>query len=111
MNKFFISVLLLTAISISSCTNDDSLAPASSPSPVRANGVQVSVNATIEGSQHIAKTHLAYDGDLEKYLYKFDGNETMAFFCGEESYKAGENPTVRFDNDGILENKKLVLKK
>lgn len=35
----------------------------------------------------------------------------LSLYESEEAYKAGENPTVRFDNDGILENKKLVLKK
>ena len=28
----------------------------------------------------------------------------------EEAFKSGKNPTVRFDNDGLLENKKLLLK-
>lgn len=35
----------------------------------------------------------------------------LALYESEEAYKAGKNPTVRFDNDGILENKKLLLKK
>lgn len=35
----------------------------------------------------------------------------LSLYESEEAYKAGKNPTVRFDNDGYLENKKLVLKK
>ena len=34
----------------------------------------------------------------------------LSIFESEEAFKAGKNPTVRFDNDGILENKKLLLK-
>ncbi len=35
----------------------------------------------------------------------------LSLYESEDAYKAGKNPTVRFDNDGYLENKKLVLKK
>lgn len=31
-------------------------------------------------------------------------------FESEEAYKSGKNPTVRFDNDGLQENNKLLLK-
>lgn len=34
----------------------------------------------------------------------------LSIYESEEAFKAGKNPTVRFDNDGILENKKLLLK-
>lgn len=34
----------------------------------------------------------------------------LSIYESEETFKAGKNPTVRFDNDGILENKKLLLK-
>ena len=34
----------------------------------------------------------------------------LSLYESEEAFKKGENPTVRFDNDGLLENKKLLLK-
>ena len=34
----------------------------------------------------------------------------ISLYESEEAYKGGKNPTVRFDNDGIMENKKLLLK-
>ena len=36
---------------------------------------------------------------------------TLSLYESEEAFKSGKNPTVRFDNDGIQENKKLMLKK
>ena len=35
----------------------------------------------------------------------------LSLYESEEDFKSGKNPTVRFDNDGLLENKKLLLKK
>lgn len=34
----------------------------------------------------------------------------LSLYESEEAFKSGKNPTVRFDNDGIQENKKLLLK-
>jgi hypothetical protein len=34
----------------------------------------------------------------------------LSLYESEDSFKKGQNPTVRFDNDGILENNKLLLK-
>ena len=34
----------------------------------------------------------------------------LSLYESEEAFKSGKNPTVRFDNDGLLENKKLLLK-
>jgi hypothetical protein len=34
----------------------------------------------------------------------------LSLYESEESYKSGKNPTVRFDNDGLQENNKLLLK-
>ncbi len=34
----------------------------------------------------------------------------LSLYESKEAYKNGKNPTVRFDNDGIQENKKLFLK-
>ena len=34
----------------------------------------------------------------------------LSLYESEEAFKSKKNPTVRFDNDGILENKKLLLK-
>ena len=36
---------------------------------------------------------------------------TLSLYESEDSFKSGENPTVRFDNEGLLESKKLMLKK
>lgn len=33
----------------------------------------------------------------------------LSLYESEDAYKEGKNPTVRFDNDGILDNKKLRL--
>lgn len=38
-------------------------------------------------------------------------NVALSMYESEEAYKAGKNPTVRFDNDGLQANNKLVLKK
>ncbi|SHL36467.1 hypothetical protein [Fibrobacter sp. UWEL] len=34
----------------------------------------------------------------------------LSIYENEEAYKSGKNPTVKFDNDGIMENNKLLLK-
>jgi Beta-galactosidase. len=34
----------------------------------------------------------------------------LSLYESEEAFKNGKNPTVRFDNDGLLENNKLMLK-
>lgn len=34
----------------------------------------------------------------------------LSLYENEESFKNGQNPTVRFDNEGLLKNKKLLLK-
>ena len=34
----------------------------------------------------------------------------LSLYESEEAYKSGKNPTVRFDNDGLQENNKLILK-
>jgi len=34
----------------------------------------------------------------------------LSLYESEESFKNGKNPTVRFDNDGLLQNGKLMLK-
>ena len=64
-----------------------------------------------------------HDGDTQKFsfVHTVSGRETnvaalpgvnvaLSLYESEEAYKAGKNPTVRFDNDGYLKNKKLVLK-
>ncbi len=35
----------------------------------------------------------------------------LSLYESEDDFKSGKNPTVRFDNDGILGNKKLLLRK
>lgn len=34
----------------------------------------------------------------------------LSLYESEESFKSGKNPTVRFDNDGLLQNGKLMLR-
>ena len=34
----------------------------------------------------------------------------LSLYESEDAYKSGKNPTVRFDNDGLQENNKLLLK-
>ena len=36
---------------------------------------------------------------------------TLSLYESEDAYKSGKNPTVRFDNDGLQENNKLLLHK
>ena len=59
------------------------------------------------------------DGSSQDFSFKAAGKANVAtqpgvsvalsLYESEESFKKGQNPTVRFDNDGILENKKLLL--
>ena len=64
------------------------------------------------------------DASSQKFLftYKAATGETsvakllgvtvaLSLYESEANFKNGKNPTVRFDNDGILENKKLMLKR
>ncbi len=63
------------------------------------------------------------DGDTRKFsfVYKVSGRETdvlglpgvnvaLSLYESEDAFRAGKNPTVRFDNDGYLKNKKLLLR-
>jgi hypothetical protein len=34
----------------------------------------------------------------------------LSLYESEDAFKSGKNPTVRFDNDGLLQNGKLLLK-
>ena len=64
------------------------------------------------------------DGSSQKFSFKYKvaiGEASVAKLPGvtvalslyesENDFKNGKNPTVRFDNDGIQENKKLLLKR
>ncbi|MCQ2975093.1 MAG: beta-galactosidase [Bacteroidales bacterium] len=48
--------------------------------------------------------------DQENIAIQQGVNVALSLYESEDAYKNGKNPTVRFDNDGILENKKLILK-
>ena len=60
------------------------------------------------------------DGSSQDFSFKAAGKANVAtqpgvsvalsLYESEESFKKGQNPTVRFDNEGLLENKKLLLK-
>lgn len=63
------------------------------------------------------------DGDLKKFSFSntvparqtnvavLPGvNIALSIYESEEAFKNGENPTVRFDNDGLQKNNKLLLK-
>ena len=61
------------------------------------------------------------DGSSQDFSFKAAGQANIAaqpgvsvalsLYESEESFKKGQDPTIRFDNDGLLENKKLLLKK
>ena len=63
------------------------------------------------------------DGSSQDFVftYKVDAGQAnvatqsgafvaLSLYESEESFKKGQNPTVRFDNDGLQENNKLLLK-
>ena len=60
------------------------------------------------------------DGSSQDFSFKAAGQANIAtqpgvsvalsLYESEEAFKKGQNPTVRFDNEGLLENKKLLLK-
>jgi hypothetical protein len=60
------------------------------------------------------------DGSSQDFSFKAVGEANVATQSGvsvalslyesEDAFKKGQNPTVRFDNEGLLENKKLLLK-
>ena len=64
------------------------------------------------------------DGSSQKFSFKYkvaagEANVVkqpgvmvaLSLYENENDFKNGKNPTVRFDNDGIQENKKLLLKR
>ena len=60
-------------------------------------------------SKDIAFMHVSPSG--ESHIVSQPGVRiALSLYESEEAFKNGKNPTVRFDNDGILENKKLLLK-
>lgn len=62
------------------------------------------------------------DGDVKEFSFTNSGaggdaiagrpgvGVALSIYESEEAYKSGKNPTVKFDNDGILGNNKLLLK-
>ena len=61
-------------------------------------------------SKDIAFMHVSPSG--EPHIATQPGVRiALSLYESEEAFKNKKNPTVRFDNDGILENKKLLLKK
>ena len=60
------------------------------------------------------------DGASKDFSFKMAGEASVAtqpgvsvalsLYESEEAFKSGKNPTVRFDNDGLLDNNKLMLK-
>ena len=60
-------------------------------------------------SKDIAFMHVSPSG--EPHIATQPGVRiALSLYESEEAFKSKKNPTVRFDNDGILENKKLLLK-
>ncbi|MBO6136045.1 MAG: hypothetical protein J6P30_05600 [Fibrobacter sp.] len=52
--------------------------------------------------------------DEQKWSFNLDTGiirDLPFVFEAEEAYKSGKNPTVRFDNDGLQGNNKLLLHK
>ena len=61
-------------------------------------------------SQKFSFTYKATAGETS--IAKLPGvTVALSLYESEGNFKNGKNPTVRFDNDGILENKKLMLKR
>ena len=60
------------------------------------------------------------DGASKDFSFKAAGKANVATQSGvsvalslyesEDAFKGGKNPTVRFDNDGLQDNHKLLLK-
>lgn len=60
------------------------------------------------------------DGSSQIFFFKTPGvanvvtqpgvSVALSLYESEDAFKNGENPTVRFDNDGLQENNKLLLK-
>ena len=61
-----------------------------------------------------ALQEFSFSGDVpvgEKNLATQPGvSVVLSLYESEDAYKSGKNPTVRFDNDGLQENNKLLLK-
>ena len=59
------------------------------------------------------------DGSSQIFFFKTPGvanvvtqpgvSVALSLYEGEDAFKGGKNPTVRFDNDGLQENNKLLL--
>lgn len=61
-------------------------------------------------SQKFSFTYKATAGETS--IAKLPGaTVALSLYESEGDFKSGKNPTVRFDNDGIQENKKLLLKR
>ena len=56
-----------------------------------------------------ASQEFSFSGAAPAGLPKSGAYVTLSLYESEEAFKSGKNPTVRFDNEGILENKKLLL--
>ena len=52
----------------------------------------------------------SFSGATPSSVPQGNGFIALSLYESEDAFKNGKNPTVRFDNDGILENKKLLLK-
>ena len=61
-----------------------------------------------------ALQEFSFSGDVpvgEKNLATQPGvSVVLSLYESEDAYKSGKNPTVRFDNEGLQENNKLLLK-
>ena len=53
----------------------------------------------------------SFSGAAQQGLTLPNASVALSLYESEDDFKSGKDPTVRFDNDGLLENNKLLLKK
>ena len=53
----------------------------------------------------------SFSGAAQQGVIQPNASVALSLYESEEAFKSGKDPTVRFDNDGILGNRKLLLRK
>ena len=56
-----------------------------------------------------ATKEFSFSGVAQQGITPPSARIALSLYESEEAFKSGKNPTVRFDNDGLLENNKLLL--
>ena len=58
-----------------------------------------------------ATKEFSFSGAAQQGVTLPNASVALSLYESEEAFKKGKNPTVRFDNDGLLGNRKLMLRK